>query len=84
MSRQSPGKEASLGCIAESADGLVHMVSFAEYTLCGDALEGDHAEGHFDFIPECRPTRKKVITCPKCCDIIRAAKTMKTKLAWQK
>jgi len=55
------------------------MVTFAEYTLCGDALEGDHDEGHIDYIPKCLPTRRSVVTCPRCSEIISEAKRMKCK-----
>jgi len=75
----APSSGSSLGCVVESMDGLVHMVTFSEYTLCGDALEGDHEAGHIDYIPSCERTSRSVITCPKCCEIISEAKRMKCK-----
>lgn len=50
----------------ETSDG-VHLVSTNEYTLCGDALEGDPVNG----LEETRPTALSTITCVKCADIIR-------------
>ena len=75
----SPPTGSALGCVMESEDGLIHMVSMGEYTLCGDALEGDHDPGHIDYIPKCERTTRTAVTCPRCCEIIAEAKRMKCK-----
>lgn len=55
----------------ETSDG-VHFVSFAEYTLCGDALEG------LDGLEECRDTTKRTVTCRKCIEVIELCRGVKT------
>lgn len=39
---------------------------FGDYSLCGDALEGDGE----DVAPVVRDAEHGTITCPRCCDII--------------
>lgn len=51
---------------AENSLG-VHLVMRAEYTLCGDALEGDPKNG----IELTRETNKQKVTCRACAEIIR-------------
>lgn len=53
----------------------VHLVSHAEYTLCGDALEGDPLNG----IEECRETERRVVTCVACIEIIEYCRGVKTR-----
>jgi len=60
----------------ENRDG-VHLVSEAEYTLCGDALEGDGIGMGDEFIPTSNPTQKRTITCPKCSAIILMCRGVK-------
>ena len=51
---------------SETSDG-VHLVSpLSDYTLCGDALEGDEANG----LEEVRATRKRTVTCLRCAQVV--------------
>lgn len=61
---------------SKSCDGLIHLVNpiAAEYTVCGDAFEGNPGD---DVSWAWGPTRKTKVTCPKCLEIIRACKKVR-------
>ena len=50
----------------ENDDG-VHIEN-GEFTLCGDAYDGNTWAGDEDFAT--RPSVSRVVTCPNCADII--------------
>ena len=55
----------------ESSDGLVHLTTRGEYTLCGDALEGDgYSPDDSNYIPESHQTTKRTVTCPRCSEVV--------------
>lgn len=56
----------------ENKDG-VHLCSLNGYTLCGDALEGD------TDIEPCGETRKRVVTCSRCIEVIQLCRGVHTK-----
>lgn len=83
MTTQRKHSSGSFGSFTESTNGLVHLVTRAEYTLCGDALEGDtDSFTGEETIPECYETKKKTVTCPICIEIIEMCRGVKTK--WKK
>ena len=45
----------------------VHLVGQAEYTLCGDALEGDPPNG----LEETWKSHMRTVTCPRCIEVIK-------------
>ena len=53
----------------ENRDGVHLEHPYMDYTLCGDADDGDTGP-EIDHEPF-RATKKRVVTCRKCCDIIR-------------
>lgn len=58
------------------ASGHIHLIgAFGDYTLCGDAsdLGADEQDGDW------RPTRKRVVTCPRCIAQIEQCRGVKTK-----
>jgi hypothetical protein len=58
----------------ENADGVHFMNSVqGEFTMCGDAYNFQETEG---LSPEMKlkPTRKRTVTCPKCCQLIAACR----------
>lgn len=60
----------------ENREG-VHLCNVAEYTLCGDALEGDGIGLGDEFIPRSEKTQKRVVTCPRCTEIIEMCRGVK-------
>lgn len=76
---------------AKSADGLIHLVSaiHSEYTMCGDAFEGN--PGEFDENDDPQSWVKcesQPITCPKCiiqilnCRGVKIKKSKASSFAW--
>lgn len=55
----------------------VHLISTAEYTLCGDALEGDNIRGEVE-LEEVVPTKKRVVTCEACKEVIELCRGVRT------
>ena len=53
----------------ENRDG-VHLVGVSEYTLCGDALEGDGVGSGDEDVPRSLDTKRRTVTCPRCAMII--------------
>jgi hypothetical protein len=51
---------------ARSADGLIHLISAinAEYTICGDAYDGESGESKEDW--SWKPCKSGPVSCPKC------------------
>ena len=64
-----PSKE-----FVETRDG-VHLVTFCEYTLCGDALEGDDSLD----LEATRSTDKRVVTCQKCIAMLELCRGVRFK-----
>jgi hypothetical protein len=62
---------------AEDEDGIVHLIQSlnTEYTLCGDAFDGfDVAfSGHGQ-------TKKRIVTCPGCAELIRLCRGVRTRV----
>lgn len=50
----------------ENGDGVHLIAALSDYTLCGDALEGDQVIG----LEACERTEKRVVTCSRCADVI--------------
>jgi hypothetical protein len=63
---------------ARSNDGLIHLVNEiqAEFTLCGDAFDGDSEDPDLGW----NPWPKGPVTCPHCAAIIRSCQRVHTKL----
>lgn len=60
-------------------DQGVHLLNpICEYTLCGDALEGDGFSGEDNKIKAVKNTKKKTVTCPRCIEIIKACRGVRT------
>lgn len=59
----------------ENEEGT-HLIAEAEYTLCGDALEGEESEA-MGKIGEMKRTRQSTVTCPRCAKIIALCKGVK-------
>lgn len=58
----------------ENEDG-VHFLARVEHALCGDAWDiGSEGE-----VSNMRPTRKRIVTCPLCAEVIRACQGVKTR-----
>jgi hypothetical protein len=57
-----------------NAEG-VHLIGFAEYTMCGCALEGDPDND----LEETHPTKSRVVTCPRCIDVIETCRGVRTR-----
>lgn len=58
------------------ADGDIHVMNpiMAEFTLCGDAFDlGSDEDGY-----EQKPTKRRTVTCPKCAEIIRTVRGVRT------
>lgn len=56
-----------------ASQGLVHVVSFAEYTLCGQALEGENGDDQaLDVVPQ-------KIGCARCIEMIEFVKSIPNK-----
>lgn len=51
------------------SDGRTCVVGEAEYTLCGDAMEGDN-----DISPVVYTRSRGPITCPGCCLVIASVR----------
>jgi hypothetical protein len=56
----------------------VHMMNpvVSEYTLCGDAWDIGMTE--HGSTKDILPTKKQIITCPKCIEVIKECKRAKT------
>ncbi len=50
----------------------------SEYTVCGFAFDGTPSV-HGEMVDRLRPTGGKVVTCPRCIEIINVCKRVKVR-----
>lgn len=60
-----------------SSEG-VHLMGDGEFTLCGDAFDIGATEDDSDDSPELYETKRRTVTCPRCIDIIRLCRGVRT------